>query len=283
MFLSRAHLTLIVSLVSIFLLSSCNNLFDASGVLPEDATLESERTVKVLLSKDSDAIDNLVIPEFKQIENYEELLIKVTDMLPNPEEAEPKLIFAQNRKNEDQSNPFPIYYSVYELKNGDKFDLLELATQRDQLCCPLRHLKVTSYDVSPSQNNNFNLSSKSPKHFAFFIILLLCVSTIILTLVAVVRDTQQKNKVLWFIFILFGFWGVSMNWTTGQIGNNFFTFTKESGAFNLKILDFTLLGASFTRTSIFQPWIMEIGIPIGAIVYWVKRKRRNKEFNSNNA
>jgi len=132
------------------------------------------------------------------------------------------------------------------MNNGEEFDLLEIATQRDETCCLLRHIKITQYNERPSQINNFSVVRKGLKHYIFLSFMIAIPLFIIGTLITLVRDKDQQKKVRWFIFILFGFWGMTMNWTTGDISNNFFKITEGTGSIHLKFIDLTLLGAAFT-------------------------------------
>jgi len=64
---------------------------------------------------------------------------------------------------------------------------------------------------------------------------------------------------LWIIFILFGFVTFSLNWTTGE--------------FEIQLISIKLFGVGIIKLGIIAPWIVSFSIPIGAIIFWIKRKK----------
>lgn len=123
-------------------------------------------------------------------------------------------------------------------------------------------LRVTGFHVyqtgmSQKQFNAFELDGKSALHYA---VLLLAVGVpvfILVTLIACIKTPMAKRKWLWVIFILGGIGTLSLNWTTG--------------AYETNLLHYLLFGAAAFAASEHAPWIISVGVPVGAILFWMKR------------
>ena len=111
--------------------------------------------------------------------------------------------------------------------------------------------------------HRFNLENKEVIHFVFLFCTVIIPLFILSTLVAAVRTKFRKRKWLWIIFILFGLMQFSLNWTTGQVG--------------WKLLNFQLFGAGALTASPYAPWILSFSIPVGSILFWIKRKDLKKD------
>lgn len=123
-------------------------------------------------------------------------------------------------------------------------------------------LRVTGFHVyqtgmSQKQFNAFELGGKSALQYA---VLLLAVGVpvfILVTLIACIKTPMAKRKWLWVIFILGGIGTLSLNWTTG--------------AYETNLLQYLLFGAAAFAASEHAPWIISVGVPVGAILFWMKR------------
>jgi len=100
-------------------------------------------------------------------------------------------------------------------------------------------------------------------HFVFLVFTIIVPLFILATLTTAVRTKFKKRKWLWIIFILFGLVQFSLNWTTGQIG--------------WKLLNFQLFGAGALTASQYAPWILSFSIPVGSIIFWIKRENLKKD------
>ena len=106
--------------------------------------------------------------------------------------------------------------------------------------------------------NRFSLEGKGTVHYLFLFACLAVPFFILFTLVVAIRTRFNKRKWAWILFILVGFVQFSINWTTGQIG--------------VKPLSFQLFGAGALSASVFAPWILSVSLPIGAVLFWIKRE-----------
>jgi hypothetical protein len=81
---------------------------------------------------------------------------------------------------------------------------------------------------------------------------------IVVSTIVCIRTPIPRRKWLWIIFILVGFGQFELNWTTGDA--------------RLK-LGIQLLGAAATWLGPYAPMILSVSLPVGAAVFWMRRKK----------
>lgn len=137
------------------------------------------------------------------------------------------------------------------------------------------HQEVLGIHVNPIQNslseiNAFTFSGKSIQHYLVFCYAILTILFIIFTLLVCIKTKIKKRKWLCILLILFGIGQLSFNWTTGRIGLDTFSISIK------------LFGTSMARQGLYAPWIISISVPIGAIIFLLKRKKLQNSWSSPN-
>jgi hypothetical protein len=109
--------------------------------------------------------------------------------------------------------------------------------------------------ASTIEANRFTLDARSPAHYAF---LAAGVALPIFSLFTLVRCWRRRphRRWLWLLFIAVAFPIVTLNWTTGAV------------SFNL--IAFNVLGAGFSQQGALQPLYVQLGAPIGAVLFWLR-------------
>lgn len=121
------------------------------------------------------------------------------------------------------------------------------------------HINVPS--PAALEQGRFALPGKSAMHYLFLAAGILIPLVIIVTLVVLFRTKGLRRKWLWAIFIALGLGKFSINWATGAIGMQF--------------ISFSILGAGITKLgSSVDPWVISLGIPMGALVFLAFRHFR---------
>jgi hypothetical protein len=120
---------------------------------------------------------------------------------------------------------------------------------------------VNPISKSLAELNAFTFSDKGFRHYVMLLLAVAIPVFILAVLILCIRTKMRRRKWLWIIFILFGFGKFSLNWTTGQ----FF--------FNPLSVHFEMFGAAAVRWGLYAPWIISISVPVGAIVFLIRRKR----------
>jgi len=122
-------------------------------------------------------------------------------------------------------------------------------------------VNVKTIPKSLEEINAFTLSGKSFRHSIILLIAIGIPVFIICTIVLCVR-TKMKRKWLWIIFMLFGFGRYSFNWTSGQMG--------------FQPLAIQLIPTSVFKHGLYAPWIIYISVPVGALLFILKRRKIRK-------
>jgi len=145
----------------------------------------------------------------------------------------------------------------YEFDNQITLAISELIKVKNKLF--LSRIGFQSIPAPLEQINQFTFSQKSFTHYLVFSFLILQPLFVIATLVICFFSDINK-KILWSIIIVISIGKFLFNWTSGANSFNIF-------AFNI------FFGFGLTTTSPFSPWIINLAFPIGAIVFWIVRKK----------
>ncbi len=124
-------------------------------------------------------------------------------------------------------------------------------------------LKIASARFSPVPDslervNQFTFKRRGLLHFVFLGLVIAVPLLIVGALVNCIRSTVRR-KWLWLLFILLGIGAFRLNWTTGQI--------------QTRVVWFQLLGAGARKAGPYAPWVLSFSLPVGAIVFLIRRKR----------
>lgn len=132
-------------------------------------------------------------------------------------------------------------------------------------------LNVYKTEMSQKGFHAFNLSNKSILHYIILTMAIIVPIFIVVSTYFCVRTPIPRRKWLWVIFVLLGVSAIKINWTTGQ--------------YAIQLLSVHLLGAAAGAISPHAAWVISASFPLGAIMFWVKRKRfieLYKEANDSN-
>lgn len=136
-----------------------------------------------------------------------------------------------------------------------------LVKQDDKLL--VAGLNFYAFPASQKEINKFTLYEKTTKHLLILLCAILFPLFSIFTFVVCLKTPFKKRKVLWAIFILIGITSITINWTSGQV------------FFNPLVIK--LLSASATASSPYSPWNISFSIPLGALLFWIKRYKIKKD------
>jgi hypothetical protein len=145
---------------------------------------------------------------------------------------------------------------TFECRYPARWLLIDVATRSGT--ATLVGLDLRPIPDSLEHANGFTLAGESAAHYA---ILALAAAALALSLAAFVlclRTPLPRRKWLWILFVVFGFGSVSINWTTGALAASPFAVS--------------LLSANAFHP-FYGPWIISASLPVGAIVFLLRRKR----------
>lgn len=129
---------------------------------------------------------------------------------------------------------------------------------------------VNVYRTNESQKvlNSFGNAEISIPRVLIFALTVVTPIFMIVTCFFVYRTPIEK-KWRWYLLSFVGLGAIAMNWTTGEIAT--------------KIATIKLLGFGAGAASEFAPFIFTFTIPIGAITFWLKRKKMIEQTIANKA
>ena len=168
------------------------------------------------------------------------------------------------------------YTLTYQLQYPDAYQLVNLVLLENSKGLSIKGFHINDISDSLDVLNKFTFTGKSLKHYLFFCITIAYMLFIITAFVVCVRIKNLQAKWLWAIITLIGFCKVVFNWTTGTWDINPFSF------------GFTF--SSFIQPSPYFPSILGFYIPVGAVIFFIKRTsliklegtdQNNKEMLSN--
>ncbi|MCP4611024.1 MAG: hypothetical protein GY845_20135 [Planctomycetes bacterium] len=129
--------------------------------------------------------------------------------------------------------------------------------------------KIYRFHVKPipkslKEINAFTFSDKSFRHYIILLIAIGIPVFIIYTIVLCAR-TKMKRKWLWIIVILLGVGRCSFNWTSGQMV--------------IQLIFIQLIPTSAFKGGPYAPWIINISVPVGALLFLMKRRKIMKSIS----
>ena len=152
------------------------------------------------------------------------------------------------------------HHLTYQFEFGDKWFAVNVSFQEP---APGRTvvlgMHVLPLPASLQETNRFTLRGKGLVHYMFLAASVGIPLFVIGTLVVCVRTLIPRRKWLWIVFILLGFVQFSLDWTSGQ--------------WVMQPIAFQLCGAGLVRSCAYAPWILSFSLPIGAVVFWLRRSQ----------
>ena len=261
-------------------LSGCglsNSNHDPKSVFDDPNVYEvSSGFIEALLTKDTEAFRLGIFPDPEIGPIGDEVFEEFYSYLPGTGKATAELFYAERRRAEFEGEMIPVYLTIYDIYKDGEFAQITLAVAPvEGECCSATYWHIIETDSLPSQTHELTFSGKGTLHYVMFGLLLGVPAFIIFTCVHCLRLERLEGRWLWFIFILVGVWGLEFNWTTGTLNAELLSVTPQGVTINF--LRFHFLGAGIYAVGVFQPWILQVGTPLGAIVYWFALRHARSE------
>ncbi|MBN1804540.1 MAG: hypothetical protein JW837_04770 [Sedimentisphaerales bacterium] len=153
------------------------------------------------------------------------------------------------------------YNLTYQLRFKKSWSLLKFVIVEISGSKKIYRFEVVNIPESLEEINAFTFSDKSFRHYVILLFAIGIPVFIVYTIVLCVR-TKMKRKWLWVVFIILGFGRLSFNWTGGQMG--FIPFVIQ------------LIPTSAFKGGPYAPWVINISVPLGALLFILKRRKMQK-------
>lgn len=268
----KKFITLTLSVIlGISALSSCTYQDMMDKLVPKEEAKMAEDYLTKLRERDFEYVKSKLSNELKpQVTDL--LLVQLAEYFRGGELISTELIGSQVHVfNGVWQGNF-----TYEYHFSEGWNLANAAFRKVGDEYEIIGLNVYQTEMAQKEFHAFTLSNKSLLHFLVLVMAIFVPLFILVSTYFCVRTPIPKRKWLWVIFILLGVSAIQINWTTGQ--------------YAIQLLSAHLFGASAVAAGPHAPWVISASIPLGAILFWIRRKRyiqlsneANKSFNPDGA
>ena len=238
----------------LLLLIGCNQQAWFDKFVPKEEAEFSKRFLALFASRDFAAIEQLLDPSLKDPEVRSKLQ-QVADQFPPSPPVEVEVVGAHTFNSSQRAQ----YDLTFQYAYPEKWLLANVVLNKQDGRITVAGVHVNLLKDSLQNINRFTFAGKGVVNFVFFALAIAIPTFILVALVLCVRTPIPRRKWLWIVFILFGFVQFSLNWTVGSV--------------NITTLSFLLLGAGFAQAGPAAPYVFTVAIPLGAILFFVKRRR----------
>lgn len=245
--------SLAVILLYLLTLTACDQQAALERFVPQAESAQAKKFVAQLAARDFDAVEAQLDPSLRS-PHVRAKLNEVADQVPRGEPRSITTIGAHTHT----VNQGTTYSLTYDYEYAESWLVVNVVLVKAGDTVRVSGVHVTPTRQSQKSLNEFRFSDKGVLHYVFLMLAILIPVFCVATIVACKRTKIRERKWLWYIFIALGFVQFSLNWTTGQT--------------SILPLSFLLLGAGFNQAGPHAPVILTFAVPVGAIVFWLRRK-----------
>lgn len=245
------------ALFLLFSLAACNQAELIQKFTSPQEQAVAKQYIDLLRQRQFDKIEAVADPSIAN-ENLHEALVAMADAMPPGAPTSISLVGAHRLQKDDSTT----VNLTFEYGFGQKWFLTNVAVKTVAGKATITGFRLVPQSASLEEQNRFNLAGKNAMQI---MVLALAVSALALTLFALVvcvRTRLHGRKWPWLLFILFGVGNLSVNWTTADL-----SFSP------LAILMFSAAASA----QLYGPWVLSVSMPLGAVVFLLRRKHLMRE------
>ena len=235
-------------------LSGCDNSALIDKLMPKEEAQFAKEYIALYPQGKIDEILQKSDPNALNAQNVD-VLKQIAGFFPPEKPIEIKLLGSNTIK----SSSGAAYNFAFQYHYPSKWLQVDVGLTKAHGQLLATGIYVQPLNESLEVSNKFSLQDKTWKHYSMFGTAITLPLFVLYALVLCIRTPIPKRKWLWIIFILIGVPTLSLNWTTGE--------------FWLDPLRFLLFSAAYWMPSPSAAVIIQISLPIGAIVFLYKRKK----------
>jgi hypothetical protein len=245
-------------LIFSILLGGCSMNEIPEKLIPKKADEFARNYIDKLKNGDTEYCYNKLEEEF-QNEEAKTIFSQSYELLKDKDLTSSRIVTSQKSTTYFDHTVTNFYNLDYEYSYSDtlwvyySFKILE---EENEFI--VQGLNIQPTDQSLSNVYRFTFKNKPFINYLWLFFSVIIPIFILISLFYAIK-TPMKRKWLWIIFILVGLSSFSLNWTTNEFG--------------FQLIRFRLLGAGIVKSGIIAPWIVSFSIPVGAIIFWFKRRR----------
>jgi hypothetical protein len=239
-------------------LGACSQEAILARYEPLQETLLARESIDLLRARNFEALLAKLAPEVRNDPATAANLPSVAAYFPDAEPLSVKLVEYRflSRFSFTGATPPTNYTIGFEYEFPQTFVLAVAMLQSANSETSVLGLRLFRNSVSLETLNALTFQGKGAIHFVFMVLAAAILAFMIVTLIACIRTRVPRRKWLWIVFIIVGIGQFGLNWTTGEVG--------FSPAINL-------FGVGMTKQP-FAPWFLHLAFPLGAILFWWRRR-----------
>jgi hypothetical protein len=242
----------VVIILTMVLLAGCDYKKMLEKTLPKDDDAYARECIQLVKEGNYQKAIALLDPQFVDSKT-ENALRGIADFLnrseiKTTEVVKLRLIFSEEKKQS------VISYQL-EFQDGWGVVVVRVDTFKDRK--QIYGIHFEPIPKSLKEINAFTLTGKS-LHYLVLIAAVFNPLFIVWAIILCIR-TEMRMKWLWIVFFLFCFTKLDLNWTTGQT--------------EFIPMSFIILGTSIVKWGLYEPWILSVGFPLGAVLFMIFRQK----------
>jgi len=148
---------------------------------------------------------------------------------------------------------------AYHAKGQSRAALVFVSARTLDGVTTIKAFKVHQAPIDLKSLYPFTLLGMHPLHYLVLVLSISVPVFILFTVVAIVRNSRRR-KWLWILFAVIGVGKFGVQWLVG-------------GRWFFQLISFQILGASVLKNPIYEPWVLSVSLPLGAILFWVTNRR----------
>jgi hypothetical protein len=247
-------LKILIVFTSALLLGGCGNYKQwFQTFVPKDEDGFARRFMELVRAGQIDAASNMLDPRIRTGDTVGGLA-QIQQMLSQGEPLSIESVGVSFLSLDGKTRA----YLTYQIHFSKSWVLADAIVEKAGGNLSLLGFHVNPLPASWGEINAFTLAGKSPLHYLFLATVLFLPLFLIYMVVLIVR-AKVKRKWLWIPFMFVGICHFSLNWTTGELG--------------FQPIYFHIPGVGMYRAGLYGPWALFASIPIGAIIFLIKRKK----------
>ena len=249
----RLYKKLLLVFSALALLAGCNQQAMIEKFAPKEESAIAQRALSELIAKNFGWLDSQLDPALKKPETRD-ALEKMAIAFPSAHPKSVSLVGTQTNTR----NGVTTYNLTYEYEYPNAWLLTNVMLQRKD--AELRIIGMHAYPEKQSlrETNAFKFAGKGLAHYLVLALVVGIALFELYVLVLCFRTPIAKRKWLWLLFVALGITRFFFNWTTGDL--------------SFQLLSFAIPGASASTAGPYAPLILSFSIPVGAIVFLLRRR-----------
>lgn len=248
--------------ILLFMSVSCNFQQATQKLVHKDKDKFARQFIDGIITGDT-SIPGMIVPAMLN-DNTVQTLTTINRAIGKAHYKNIKVVGWQDKRTRETGRVYTISYE-YEFQQA--FALFSVALVKQGESYMIAGFNADMSRESYSKKLEFTFSGKGVVHY-LVLCLALAIPVFVIATLFVLFNTPIRRKWLWIVAVVLCNFGATFYWTTG--------------AFIWDGMKFIILGLNINIGTVSEGWKFTVALPVGAILFWLKRrkiKREEQEYN----